>query len=459
MLIISSITQNSRQNKISSFVWRGLHSSTTFGWLLALAVSSRVLYPEPIQLSLFVIFFTYAWSLASLRESILASLATLLSRTEGKLLLLLLVCILISTASTATKWQQPTMWLNFFLLLVGTLASCSCLSLLGQSNYDTRRIFRIVTACFTVSMLVWLILLLLVIEASPQINYSDNPYLKSWFLYLLYSQSGMPILFIPLVIAAFSRHGIGSVRSKDGSSIGATTNGNSRLFWRVCIILGLSFFLLCAELTWRRIVILAVLVAAAVAITAFLGKKKINFLLLLLAATCILGLSLLLIYSLRGNASIYTDRSELCVECNELFLPWWLVDNVRQFAWRETIMVWLENPWFGRGVHNDLTSFHHPHSRFLQILSGLGIVGFSVFACLLVLLLAGNFLQWRNKRQLSSLSMLLVHSVYWSIGIFELSVWSIWHFWIYICALVLSLSLDRLPLDELSAKSQRVRQK
>ncbi len=435
------ITSASSEHRVSSSVLRFLYSYKTFGWLLSLAICSRVFYPEPVQLCFFVLFFTYAWSMPSLRAGILSSLTALLRLFETRLLILLAVCSLIATASTPAKDQQLTMWLNFFLLLIGFLGSCSCLSLLKQKNDSLRRIFRMVTICFTISMLIWLALLLLLKTIPRGVDYFGKDYLRSWFLYLLYSQSGIVVLFFPLLFATFSRYGIG-----------LSTSCKSRLFWRICISLGLLFFLLFALITERRIIALSLLVAGIVAIVALFDKKKIDRRLILFAGLCILCLSILFLYYLRSHAPIYQNKSELCAECNELFLPWWLVDNSRQFAWRETINVWLENPWFGRGVHNDLTSFDHPHSRFLQILSGFGIVGFSVFALLLFCLLARSFLQWRKERRLSSLSMLLVHSVYWSIGIFELSVWSAWHFWVYIFTLALSLSLDRLPPDEVSVK-------
>ena len=438
------------QHRASALAQRGLSSSATLGWLLALAISSRALYPEPIQIALFVLFFAYVWSMPSLRRDTIAATTEILKLLEGRLLILLLVCSLIATVSATAKGQPLTIWIDFSAFLIFVLASCSCLSLLGQSNHSVRRIFRMVTIGFTISMLMWFALLVIVLVVYYQkIDIFGKDYLFSWFDYLLYSQAGLPVIFFPLLFAAFSRHGIG-LSGIGLSGIGLSTDGNSRLFWRVCISIALLLFLLVVIKTERQVIALASLVAAIVATVALFDKNKVNRRLVLLATLCILCSSVLLVYYLYNNAQVYrTNGSELCAECNELFLPVWLVDNVRQFAWRETITVWLQNPWFGRGVHNDLTSFHHPHSRFLQILSGFGIVGFSVFAALLLLLVARAFSQWRKQRKLSYLSMLLVHSVYWSIGAFELSVWSVWHFWLYICALVLSLALDRLPIDRL----------
>ena len=144
----------------------------------------------------------------------------------------------------------------------------------------------------------------------------------------------------------------------------------------------------------------------------------------------------------------YGFTSVLCDECNVLYLPSWLVDDARQVVWYETILVWQYHPWLGRGIDNDLTfAATHPHNRFLQILSGLGIVGFGLFVSLLLLLFAKASKRWYRTGSLSALSLMFVHSVYWTTGLFELEVWVKWHFCMYISAVVLSMSLDNLAQD------------
>ena len=139
-----------------------------------------------------------------------------------------------------------------------------------------------------------------------------------------------------------------------------------------------------------------------------------------------------------------------CVRCNEMFLPLWLVDAPRQVAWQEMIVIWQEHLWFGIGIHNETTVLTHPHSRFLQILGGLGVVGFSFFLALLCVSSFKSLRAWQKggAGALKGFSLLLVHSVYWTGGLFDLSIWSIWHFCLYASAIVMSLSLDKLTERE-----------
>ena len=72
-------------------------ASKLFVWLFALAVSTRVVYPEPLQMTFFVMMLGCAWASPSLRSWVVKWLRRFLARSEGKLTLLLLLSATVTT--------------------------------------------------------------------------------------------------------------------------------------------------------------------------------------------------------------------------------------------------------------------------------------------------------------------------------------------------------------------------
>ena len=189
------------------------------------------------------------------------------------------------------------------------------------------------------------------------------------------SYSGIAVLLVPLLFAACA------------NNIGRLENVRHRLFWRYGMLTVLLLFLSGALISERRVIAVILLVSLiVVSVMTLLRYSNKRYGILLGLAAIVMGggalyrsLSLCCLSTLCG----FSD----CVRCNEMFLPLWLVDAPRQVAWQEMIVIWQEHLWFGIGIHNETTVLTHPHSRFLQILGGLGVVGFSFFLALLCVFL------------------------------------------------------------------------
>ncbi len=431
---------------------RRFAASMLFVWLFALAVSTRVIYPEPVQMAFLALMLAYAWAAPSLRLSVLASMKKFFARSEGKILLLLLLSSTITTVLVSLRQKislDISLWLDWLLIVLFAGGLFGCTALLGQPSDTLRRAFRLVAVCLLAAMLLWVCMLLILATKGKLV-----PYLANASLYWSYSQAGMFVVFFPLLFAAFS--GKGMVAPQKSSE--KTTE---KIIWRCCVSVALLLVFCAAVISERRIFGVALIASLLVLMLALvpvfvpiLGHKFRSRLSLPSTRLFLLGLSLLvlgislfvaaLLLHLYHNPVIYKVKSGVCDTCNSLYLPVWLVDSVRQAAWHETLIVWKENPWWGRGIHNDLSSFFHPHNRYLQVLSGLGIAGFGLFVSLLVLVFVNASLRWYRTGSLSALCLMFVHGVYWATGLFELSIWSVWHVGMYGCAIVMSLCLDRL---------------
>ncbi len=427
---------------------RHFSASALFVWLFALAISTRVIHPEPVQMAFLATMLAYAWASPSLRSSVLTYLTRFFARSEGKILLLLLLSATITTVLGSVR-DSVFLWLEWLMIVLFAVGLFGCTALLGQPPDTLRRAFRLAAVCLLGAMLLW-VCMLVVLATTEKL--SLPPYLANASLYWSYSQAGMFVVFFPLLFAAFGGKGVAALQQ---SSERISEKIAPKIVWRCCVSATLLLVFCAAVISERRILGVALIASLLVLVLGW-GLKYRSRLSLPLPrlSLFVLGISLsvaaLLLY-LYHNPVVYKMKDPLCDTCSSPYLPLWLVDNVRQAAWHETLIVWKENPWWGRGIHNDLTSFFHPHNRYLQVLSGLGIVGFVLFVSLLVLVFAKASLRWYRTGSLSALCLMFVHGVYWSTGLFELSIWSVWHIGMYACAIVMSLSLDKL--EEKSAKA------
>ena len=414
---------------------RGFFASTLFAWLFALALSTRVVYPEVVQMTFFALTFACAWASFSLRTTCLHYVRRFLACREGKTVLLLLLSSAITTGLVSARVgarDSASLWLDWLLLCPCAFVLFGLTALLGQNADKLRYAFRLVA---TMLGICFFLLLLITLYRGGFLQFLALPSVPVTAHFSIYWDSiynGLAIVFVPLLVAVCATPGIGR-----------RPHVRSRLFWRYSIMTILLLFVCDALLTERRVVgamLLVVLVVLSLAVVLRYVDKRYG--LLLGAAAVLFGL--LLFAYLYHHPQLYPMRFSDCARCNELYLPLWLVDAPRQVAWHETIVVWQQHPWFGIGVHNEETVLTHPHNRFLQILVGLGAVGFGIFLTLLCLAALKSLRAWMNDGSLKNLSLLMVHSVYWTGGLFDLSIWSIWHFCVYASAIVLSLSLDTL---------------
>ena len=422
---------------------RGFSSSSLFVWLFALAVSTRVVYNETAQLFFFSTLFACGWSFPSLRTGVLASLQRFLARSEGKIVLLLLLSATLTTLLASVRSDKALgaiLWFNWLKTLTVSIALFGCTALLAQPRELLQRTFRLVALFLFAAMFVWASLMVAE-RLSPGFS---APYSQHAYLYWLYSQMGMVAIFFPLLLAAFASKGNHIAFAQTAPHSITTSLFATPLFWRCCVA-GAALLLLCAAvLTERRIMGVALSASLFVLVLALGLRSHLRLWLPLSVLGVLLFVAIFLLY-LYHNPIVYGVESRLCESCNILYLPSWLVDDARQIVWHETLLVWQDHPWLGRGIRNDLTfSVTHPHSRFLQVLSGLGIVGFVLFVSLLSLVFVKACLRWSRTGSLSSLSLMFVHCVYWATGLFDLSVWVPWHFCMYASAIVLSACLDRL---------------
>ena len=434
---------------------RGFSASNLFVWLFALAISTRVFYAEIIQLSFFSMMLACAWVAPSLRASVLANLQKFFARGEGKIFLLLLLSATLTTLLASLRSDKAFsifsgsvfLWLNWLKILVAGGALFGCTALLAQPPEVLRRFFRLAALCLLAGMVLWTSALIAE-QMKPGLSALYSRYVYD---YWLYSQVGVVVIFFPFICAAFGDKSRGVLFSEVFSE-----NIVHKILWRSCVVGALLLLLSAAVITERRVMGVAVSVAMLVLVLALgLRRKQVKRLLhlwlpLLLVLGVLLFAAALLRY-LYHHPVVHEVTNTLCDGCNILYLPSWLVDDARQIVWYETILVWQDHPWLGRGIDNDLAfAATHPHNRFLQILSGLGIVGFGLFVSLLLLLFAKASKRWYRTGSLSALSLMFVHSVYWTTGLFELEVWVKWHFCMYISAVVLSMSLDRLGQSKLA---------
>ncbi len=425
---------------------RSFSASSSFVWLFVLAVSTRVIYSGIIQLTFFALMLACAWTAPSLRSSVLASLKKFFTRWEGKLALSLLLSATLTTLLASARSDEALgvfLWLNWLKIVMRGFALFGCAALLTLPLETLRRTFRLVALCLLAAMLLWTCMVVAE-QLSPKIS---APYSKYAYVYWLYSQVGMVVIFFPLLIAAFGNRGKG--KGNGVSFLQASpSNIASTILWRCCVGGAVLLLLSVGVITERRILGVTVSVTLLTLLFACWLNHRFRLYgrhaLPLLKVGIVLFVAFLLLY-LYHNPVVYGAQSLLCDSCNILYLPSWLVDDARQMVWHETLLVWQAHPWLGRGIDNDLTfASSHPHSRFLQVLSGLGIVGFVLFVSLLALLFVKACRGWYRTGSLSALSLMFVHSVYWATGLFELEIWVAWHFCMYAGAIAMSLCLDRL---------------
>ena len=424
----------------SLFVWL---SASLFAWLFALALSTRVVYPEPVQMTFFALTLITAWMSPSLRASVLPSMRRFFARSEGKVTLLLLLSSTITTVLSSMRYGM-SLWLDWLLIVLFACGLFGFTAPLGQPLDMLRRIFRLVATLFGISV-VSLLLITLYKGGFVQF-FSWLPLIHVTAHFHTYwdgSYSGIVVLFVPLLLAAFSKAGIGGL-----------AHARYRLFWRYWVLTILLFFLCSAFISERRVVgatLLVSLVVLSVAALLRYTNKRLCVLLGVAALAAGLALFAYLYHHPRPYPMLLSD----CLQCNKIYLPLWLVDAPRQVAWHEMLVLWQQHPWFGIGIHNETTVLTHPHSRFLQILGDLGAVGFCLFLALLSVSVFKSLRAWKTEGSLKGLSLLLVHSVYWTGGLFDLSIWAVWHFCMYACAIVLSLSLDRFALDRFAEEREQ----
>ena len=419
---------------------RGFSSSSLFVWLFALALSTRIAYTEVVQLSFFLMLFTCGWMSPSLRSGVLICLKRFFARSEGKIALLLLSSMVLTTllvSARSDKASSVFLWKDLLLFILFSGGLFGCTALLGQKLDALRRAFRLVGAMFGFSVV---LLLLTALYKNDLLRFFSwlLPVKVHLDLYWDGIYNGIAVVFVPLVLAACAKAGIGR-----------SANARHRLFWRYWVLTTLTLFLYGAFVSERRVVgviLVVCLIVLSVAVILHYANKMWGILLGL--AAVVVGLALFAY--LYHYPKLYPIRLSDCLPCNETYLPLWLVDAPRQVAWHEMIVLWQKYPWFGIGIHNETTVLTYPHSRFLQILGNLGAVGFCLFLVLLCVSAFKSLCAWKANGSLRELSLLLVHSVYWTGGLFDLSIWSVWHVCIYICAIVMSLSLDRLTGDKLT---------
>lgn len=423
--MVSNLSTDSR--------WK--HTTAAFIWLFALAVSTRVIYPEPVQLFFFTLMLAYSWASSSLRSSVLACLQRFFERSEGKVILLLLLSATITTILASMREDISSgifLWLNWLQIVLFTTALFGCTAFLALPPDVLRRAFRLIGTLFGISII--LLLLITLYKSSPLRRTFPIPFTSHLHTYWDGSYSGIVALFVPLLFATCGKANIGLLRSI-----------RQRLFWRYWMLVIILLFLSSAFISSRRVIGVILLACFTVVSIAIITRYRKKRYLLLFSLATVFACWVLFTYHYRYAT---TDHSMLvvsdCARCNEMFLPLWLVDAPRQVAWQEMIVIWQEFPWFGIGIHNETTVLTHPHSRFLQILGGLGIIGFGLFLTILCVSSFKSLCVWCKSGSISGLSLLFVHTVYWTGGFFDLSIWSVWHLCIYACAITMSLSLDKL---------------
>ena len=412
---------------------RRFAASMLFVWLFALAVSTRVIYPEPVQMAFLALMLAYAWAAPSLRLSVLASMKKFFAQSEGKILLLLLLSSTITTVLVSLRQKislDISLWLDWLLIVLFAGGLFGCTALLSQPSDTLRRAFRLVGTTFGISVV--LLLLITLYKNSFREIFSWLPITSRLNTYWDGSYNGIAALFAPLLLATRGKAGLGRLE-----------NVRHRLFWRYWMMTILLLFLVSAFVSERR-AIGAILLMCLVVLSMAAILRYANTLLGVLLGLAAVGGGLLLFAYLYHHPQNYPMVLSECLRCNEIYLPLWLVDAPRQVAWHEMIVLWQQHYWFGIGIHNETTVLTHPHSRFLQILGDLGAVGFCLFLSLLCVSAFKSLRAWKDKGSIGGLSLLLVHSIYWTGGLFDLSIWSVWHVGMYGCAIVMSLCLDRM---------------
>ena len=325
------------------------------------------------------------------------------------------------------------LWFHWLESVTFGVALFGCTAFLGQSPEALRRAFRLIATLFGISVILLFLFTFYRIDLFA-LPYLSIPLTQRLHLYWDGSYSGIAALFVPLMFAAYAK-GIGRLENVR----------YHRIFWCCWTLATLLLFLYSAWFAQRRIVgaiLLVCLIVGTVAVVVRYSKKRYGILLSLITIFAGAVLFVTLYNYNQHSPKLVSD----CLLCNEMFLPLWLVDAPRQIAWQEILALWQEHPWFGIGIHNETTVLTHPHSRFLQILGGLGLFGFALFITILGISCFKSLCVWKKNKTGAhkGLCLLLVHSVYWTGGFFDLSIWSVWHFCMYTCAIVMSLSLDRL---------------
>ncbi len=409
---------------------------TLFSFLLAISLTAWLIrHTKVVQHLLFTLVCFIAWLTPSLRKSFIQSFRPFFSRIEGRFLVFLCVLLFLSTLFAVKDYSHASqLWINcieriFFVFFIFSLSA-----ILYMKAEEIRRIFRLCSLFYFFAMI--LLVCILIIKLNDPSK-----------LYYYYVQSGLMVPFLPFCFASFSEKGIGR----------EAHNTKRKIYWRAIWILSVILFIGAAIHSERRLVAFGMLVGCSVLILSFFARKETRkiglFLLLLLLA----GGLLLFIYLFYYSPIYDLPETSSFRGYNQLFLPEWLIDKPRQIALGESIKIWKQKPWFGHGIHNANWDFFgfgpgkHPHNRFAEVLIAMGAIGLVFFLAFLGVLLYQSFQKWRKAGSSSALCLLLVHSVYWSCGLFDLSIWTLWHILIYITSVIMSLSLDQIT-DSSDAK-------
>ncbi len=178
-----------------------------------------------------------------------------------------------------------------------------------------------------------------------------------------------------------------------------------------------------------------------------------------------------LFWSFAHNATMIADKVEIDYLSSEpmqfpSFLPYGIIEVIRQIFLFEAVQVWQQNPFWGIGInatdaHEALQNkvgsyFANPsaaeamtyvHNRFVEILLETGLIGFVPFIIFLFMVLQKNLMRFIRDNHVPSLLMLLVHTGYWGAGLFQFSVWEAWIMMIYIFTLIFITLSDNVVAD------------
>ena len=149
------------------------------------------------------------------------------------------------------------------------------------------------------------------------------------------------------------------------------------------------------------------------------------------------------------------------LEGDFLYLPLFVVDALRQVFWREAFFTWLDNPLTGIGInttdlHQQLqgsvrayfsqdiaqNAMTYVHNRFVEMLLETGLLGFVPFVIFLGVLCFSHFKQFVKNNDIFALLFLLSQVIYWSLGLFQFSMWEIWIFPIFAINLIFIKALS-----------------
>ncbi len=129
----------------------------------------------------------------------------------------------------------------------------------------------------------------------------------------------------------------------------------------------------------------------------------------------------------------------------------------RQIFIYEAIQEWKRNPLLGIGINSTknntllknnvtryfvtdrvLESMTNVHNRFAETLLEAGLLGFIPLMGFLIILTFRHLRLFMKEHRSTSLILVLTHAAFWTMGLFQFSIWEAWIFMIFAVTLILN---------------------